>query len=135
LLESIREYLQRKNKILYKKGNFYLLEVYRHSVFDFLKFHFEKYPLLGQKRRSFRIFVENMKNSNEVLRILSVMVSYRCEKRKVFSFLFINFSFFGFRKKRKLTGKSKKKDATFLSILYFFWTIPWKPKYFFLKYK
>lgn len=58
---SIKEYLERKNKIHCKKNNFYFLEIYRRSVFFFFENHFRKYPLLGEKYISFLEFMQFVK--------------------------------------------------------------------------
>jgi hypothetical protein len=55
-LEAIKQYIGAQNKVQNKKNkvqnknSFYLLEVYRKSIFDFLNAHFIKYPLLGEKK-------------------------------------------------------------------------------------
>ena len=61
LIESISLFFQRKNKILEKQKNLYILEVSRSSLFLVLKSHFEKYPLLGEKKISFQNFIEKQK--------------------------------------------------------------------------
>jgi len=51
LLLAIHRFVGAQNKVRYlPKTNLYLLEIYRQSVFVFLKNHFTHYPLLGEKK-------------------------------------------------------------------------------------
>jgi len=62
LIEAIRVYIGAINQVRFiSKGNGYSLEVYRLSVLKFLKVHFEKYPLLGEKKVQYEIFSQNIK--------------------------------------------------------------------------
>ena len=59
LLWAIHRFLGAQNKVRkidIKNGPFYLLEIYRESVFSFLQSHFLMYPLLGEKKSQYEIF-------------------------------------------------------------------------------
>lgn len=63
LLQNIKIYIGTNNKIIFiSKTQMYFLEVYKTSVLTFLANHFSKYPLLGQKKESFKAIVYNIKN-------------------------------------------------------------------------
>jgi hypothetical protein len=58
LMVAIKGFIGAQNNIRYiEKENGYFLEVYRRSVFSFLKKHFIEYPLLGEKNVSFQKFI------------------------------------------------------------------------------
>lgn len=104
--ERIKFYIGAQNKIL-KKGEFYLLEVYRKSVFHFLDNHFRAFPLLGEKSFHFAEFCKRLVNAlffaltNSLFLVFKVScghiaVNFKCKIR-----LFITCY-------RQLTGKPKK---------------------------
>lgn len=55
-LEAIKRYIGAQNKVQ-QKNKFYLLKVYRQSVMGFLNVHFVKYPLLGEKKEQWTLFI------------------------------------------------------------------------------
>lgn len=88
LINAIRIYIGAVNNVRFvKQKNGYVLEVYRHSVFEFLINHFEKYPLLGEKKmkyENFRQFLSIKQNKPSFFKLLlkfllCVVLSYRCE--------------------------------------------------------
>lgn len=59
-LQAIQNYIGAQSQVHQKTGVFYFLEVYRMSVMDFLTAHFEKYPLLGEKKESWDFFISQV---------------------------------------------------------------------------
>lgn len=65
LLQTIHRFIGAKNKIRHLiKTNFFILEVYRFSVFCFLKDHFIQYPLLGEKKLQYLLFEKKVADLN-----------------------------------------------------------------------
>jgi len=56
LLTEIRDYFQAKNTIRTIQTSFFFLEIYKKENLDLIQKHFQTYPLLGEKRKSFFAF-------------------------------------------------------------------------------
>ena len=56
LLTEIRDYFQAKNIIRISQTSFFLLEIYKKENLKLIQNHFQTYPLLGEKRKSFFAF-------------------------------------------------------------------------------
>ncbi len=67
LIEAVKNYIGAKNIIRYvSEKNLYVLEVYSCHVLEFMENHFDKYPLLGEKKiqyENFRLCLKTNKNS------------------------------------------------------------------------
>ena len=57
IIRTIKEYFGVKNKIRKKKGDMYILEVYRKEVLNKIKEHIEENKLLGEKKESYKRWV------------------------------------------------------------------------------
>ena len=56
LLFYIKYYFKATSSVLEKEKDFYAIEIYRRTCLDLIKIHLLKYPLLGEKRKSFDKF-------------------------------------------------------------------------------
>lgn len=58
LLEAIKIYLKAQNKIREVTPDFFVLEIYKQSIIEWLSQHFSIYPLRGEKKKSGCFFYE-----------------------------------------------------------------------------
>ena len=74
-VEAIKGYIGAYNKVQ-KKNGFYLIEVYRKSVLDFLFAHFIKYPLLGEKNEQQNGFISYLKSKSFSFSIFGIFLFF-----------------------------------------------------------